>query len=122
MIKVGTFAPLQAWQDFIEMSRLYFLELFLHVLATHEAKNEQPVDILPNNFVNRPSFKNLYKNQRWFISLIKYMYNLEYPEAADFCCFCLTHRTDCMNLGTRVVTPSFKPASLNPKTASCTLF
>ncbi len=30
--------------------------------------------------------------------------------------------TDCMNLGTHVVTSSFKPASLNPKTASCTQF
>ncbi len=29
--------------------------------------------------------------------------------------------TDCMNLGTHIVTSSFKPASLNPKTASCTL-
>ncbi len=30
--------------------------------------------------------------------------------------------TDCMDLGTRIVTPSFKPAFLNPKTASCTLY
>ncbi len=30
--------------------------------------------------------------------------------------------TDCMNLGPRVVTSSFKPAFLNTKTASCTLF
>ncbi len=30
--------------------------------------------------------------------------------------------TDCMNLGTHVVTSSFKPASLNPKTASRTQF
>ncbi len=27
-------------------------------------------------------------------------------------------QTDCVNLGTRIVTPSFKPASLNPKAAS----
>ncbi len=31
-------------------------------------------------------------------------------------------KTDCMNLGTHVVTCSFKPASLNPKTASCPQF
>ena len=30
--------------------------------------------------------------------------------------------TDCMNLGSHIVTPSFKPAFLNPKTASCTIY
>ncbi len=34
----------------------------------------------------------------------------------------VNQETDCMNLGTHVVTSSFKPASLNPKTASCTQF
>ncbi len=33
-----------------------------------------------------------------------------------------TKMTDCMNLRTHIVTSSFKPALLNPKTASCTLF
>ena len=33
----------------------------------------------------------------------------------------LPHMTDCMNLGPRIVTLSFKPV-LNPKTASCALF
>ncbi len=36
--------------------------------------------------------------------------------------WCYYNMTDCTNLGTHVVTFSFKPVSVNPKTASCTQF
>ncbi len=38
------------------------------------------------------------------------------------CAVLRLHCTDCVNLGTHVVTSSFKPASLNPKTASWNMY
>ena len=45
--------------------------LALRILAGYEpknSKNDQLLDVLPDNFVNRPSFKNL--NERWCINRI----------------------------------------------------
>ncbi len=85
----------------------------------------------PSWLLHDPDIKFRTSNNKKYLSHVKmflsklfpvlepYQYNKGGPVIALQVCHLIV-LTDCMNLGTHVVTCSFKAASLNPKTVSCT--
>ncbi len=73
----------------------------------------------------RENINSRLNEKKCYMPFIKDIFNYLFSKLEDSIAHChldFTLLTDCVSLGTHIVTSSFKPASLNPKTASCSQF